>query len=129
MLCFPQLESGAVSQYPITRRDRTRTVTNNPEDGGTIRMPDSGASSTAWTLSFSGLSSDEWKAIQTLFEAVQGRFAAFTFLDPTGNLLCWSEDFNKPVWSLGPMLETVAGVRDAAGGNSATRLTNTAQSG
>jgi hypothetical protein len=116
-----------VSQYPVVRRDVTRTISNVLEDGGSIRMPDSGTKLISWQLEYSELSTDEWNAIDQLFAATQGSLGIFTFLDPTGNLLSWSEDYSKAVWNAGPLLQFGSGIEDPLGGNSALRLTNTAQ--
>ena len=127
MLYFPQLTSGAVSQYPIVTRTVTRTVSNLLEDGDTIRMGDGGAAQMSWDLTLSGLATDEWNAIEQLFEIVQGGLGAFTFLDPASNLLAWSEDYSQTVWSVDPLLALGTGIQDALGGTGATRVTNIAQ--
>jgi hypothetical protein len=127
MLYFPQLTSGAVSQYPIIKHNITRTVSNQLEDGSTIRMSDGAAAQVFWELAFSGLSAAEWNSIEQLFETVQGGLATFTFLDPAGNLLSWSEDYSQAAWTVDPLLVHSAGAQDPLGETSATRFTNTAQ--
>jgi hypothetical protein len=126
MLCFPQLTSGSVSQYTLSRSLTARTITNVLEDGSTIRTAD-GPNKVRWGLRYSELSSEELESICQLFDAVKGRLGTFTFLDPLGNLLAWSEDYRNPVWHSDPLLQIVDGVPDAIGGSRATRLTNTAQ--
>jgi hypothetical protein len=127
MLYFPQLASGALSQYPLTRRHVTRSVINAAEDGQTVVAPDAGASRVAWELKYAGLSTGERQSIEQLFAAARGRLGTFTFLDPTGNLLSWSEDFTKPGWEADPLLRIAAGATDPRSGNNAMRVTNTAQ--
>ena len=93
MLVFPQLATGAAVLYPVTRRNVTRTVVNALGDGSTVVFGDPDAGTREWELQATGLTLNEWTAIDTLFQAVMGRFATFTFLDPFGNLLLRSEEF------------------------------------
>ena len=127
MLCYPQLTSGAISQFPVTRTASIRTVANQLIGGSTIRMADSGARSVFWQLRYSNLTDVERSSIEALFEAAEGQLTTFTFLDPTDNLLGWSEDFTQPVWRADPLLVLSGGISDPLGGFSATRITNTAQ--
>ena len=80
-----------------------------------------------WSLRYSELSSEELAMISQLFDNMQGRLGTFTFLDPTNNLLTWSEDCLNPAWRTDPLLQAVEAVQDAAGGTNATRITNAAQ--
>lgn len=127
MLYFPQLTTGAVSQFPITRRATTRTVSNQLPSGDNIRMSDPGASRIQWQLQYKGLTDTEWSALEQFFAAVEGQLNAFTFLDPVDNLLMWSEDWTKPVWTADPMLQVSTGIADPLGGNGAVEITNTGQ--
>ncbi len=127
MLYYPQLSTGAVSQFPITRRTNIPTISNVLPSGDSIRMSDPGGAAVRWQLQYSSLTDDEWTPIEQLFEAVQGRLVTFTFLDPLDNLLMWSEDWTKPVWSADPLLDVSAGAADPLGGNAAMQITNTAQ--
>ena len=127
MLYYPQLSSGSIAQFPVTRRAVTRTVTNELLGGDTIRMADSGADLVHWQLQYSSLSDDEWSSLEQLFEAAEGQLNTFVFLDPTDNLLMWSEDWTQPVWSADPMLQLTGGLQDPLGGSGATTITNTGQ--
>jgi hypothetical protein len=126
LLYFPQLSSGAVSQFPVRRRLTTRTVSNESAGGDSIRMADT-APGTSWQLQFKSLTNDEWAGIRQLFEASEGRLSMFTFLDPTDNLLMWSQDWTKQVWACGPLINLTGGVADPVGGTEATQITNTGQ--
>jgi len=123
---FPQLSTGATSQYPFTKMAVTRTVTNKLEDGSTIRLADP-VTQLKWELSYTGLSQSEWTALSEFFTAMQGGLRTFTFADPTGNLLSWSEDFSQTVWSKDSLLVVGAGIPDPEQGTSAWSVTNTAQ--
>lgn len=127
MLYYPQLTTGAVSQFPVTRTTDMRTVANQLASGFTIRMSDIGAQKVQWRLRYSRLTDNERSSIESLFEASQGQLNTFTFLDPTDNLLMWSEDWTQAVWTPDPMLQVTGGLQDPLGGNGAMQLTNTAQ--
>ena len=127
MLYYPQLATGAISQFPVTRTATMRTVTNQLLSGDNIRMSDPAAAMIHWQLKYSELTNDEWSSLEQLFEAVEGQLNAFTFLDPMDNLLAWSEDWTKSVWNADPMLEVTTGIADPLGGNRAVRITNNGQ--
>jgi hypothetical protein len=127
MLCFPQLESGALSQFPGQKRLVRRTVVNTLADGTTRRLGDAAASRIEWTLTYEDLTDTEAAAITALFQACEGRLLTFTFLDPTDNLLGWSEDLSADAWRKDPLLEQLSGIADPLGTNRATRITNTGQ--
>jgi hypothetical protein len=127
MLYYPQLSTGAVSQFPIVRQTAMRTVSNMLPSGDTIRMSDPGANAMSWRLQYSNLSDAEWTSLETLFQEVEGQLTTFTFLDPMDNLLLWSEDWTKPVWTADPLIHVSGGVADPMGGNGAMQITNTAQ--
>lgn len=124
MAVYPQLGSGAVSQYPVRRRRRLRTVVNRAADGRTVRLPDPGATVTEWTLAYSDLSDAEAAALRAFFAECEGSLREFTFVDPAANLLAWSEKLDEPVWTRGPLLALTAGVPDPFGGTRASRLSN-----
>ena len=128
MLYYPQLTSGAVSQLPVTHRTSIRTLSNELEGGNTIRMGDPSAGVVRWQLQYSNITDGEWATIEQLFEVAEGRLSTFTFLDPTANLLMWSEDWTKPAWIGDPMLQVVTSIPDPLGGTNAVQLTNTSQS-
>lgn len=124
MLYFPQLSSGATGQFPITRQRAARTVVNQSCQGYQIKLADPGAAITNWHLSFEEMSDEELAALEALFQAVGGRLTPFTFLDPTDNLLAWSEQQNQAVWQADPLLTLTAGVADPLGGTAAYQVSN-----
>jgi hypothetical protein len=77
-----------------------------------------------WELRATGLTLVEWTAIETLFQAVSGRLAAFTFLDPAGNLLQRSEAFGDSEWDNSPLMQLTPGVDDPLGTTRATHVVN-----
>jgi hypothetical protein len=55
---------------------------------------------------------------------VEGRRGSFVFLDPTDNLVAWSEDLTQEAWTKDPFLEVAMGERDPRGGADAARIRN-----
>ena len=119
MLYFPQLTTGAVAQYPLRRSSATRSVVNRLVGGPDVKLYDAGAGRVTWHLTFTGLSSVEASSIEALFGAAEGRLHEFTWLDPTTNLLPWSEDFSASAWVKG-MLQLTPG-QNGPFGNAAAR--------
>jgi hypothetical protein len=124
MPVYPQLGSGALSQFPVQKVRRARTVVNRAADGSTIKLADPAAEVTEWLLSYSDLSDEEVRALQSFFGAVEGTLNGFTFLDPTGNLLAWSGQLDNAAWQTEPLLSLTEGVSDPLGTSRAWRLTN-----
>jgi hypothetical protein len=96
-LFFPQLSTGAIAQYPIKRIKTVHTVVNGMEDGSRISYSDPDGSTLIWDLMYTGLTQAEVSGMQALFEACCGPLRAFTFIDPTANLL-------SPVWQHSPLI-------------------------
>lgn len=125
MLVFPQLASGSAAMYPVLRTSLRRTVANLLSDGSTLVYVDSDAASREWELRPIGLTLEESTAIETLFQAVSGALLTFTFLDPAGNLLLRSEEFEAAEWDNGPLIQLTQAIGDPWGTTRATRAINT----
>jgi hypothetical protein len=125
MICFPQLSTGAVGQFPIEKRRLSRTLVNLIAGGDTVKLADAAASTVEWVLPFEMLSDEEAAALVELHARTEGRFGAFTFLDPMDNLLCWSEKLDESVWERNSLLTITMDVADPSGGTRATRVANT----
>jgi hypothetical protein len=124
MASYPQLGSGALSQFPVQKTRRARTVVNRAADGSTIRLADPTAEVTEWMLTYTELSDDEAAALRAFFVAAEGTLNGFTFLDPAGNLLAWSDQLDNEVWQKDPLLSLTGGISDPGGGDAAWRLSN-----
>jgi hypothetical protein len=109
MLTYPQLSTGALAQFPVKKRRSSRTVVNAAADGRRIAYADPAAAAIEWQLAYSDLSDAELAALQVFHAAAEGSLNGFTFVDPTANLLAWSEDLSNPAWSRAPMLAATAG--------------------
>jgi hypothetical protein len=125
MLVYPQLGSGALSQFPVRRRRKLRTVANYTADGRAIKLPDPAGAVTEWSLQYSGLTDDEAAALEQFFAAAEGTLNGFTFLDPTSNLLAWSDHLNEAAWQRGPLVTVADGISDPNGGTRAWHAANT----
>jgi hypothetical protein len=124
MLVYPQLRSGSLSQFPVEKRRRLRTVVNRAADGSAVKLADSAGAITEWSLHYSALTDDEAAAIEQFFVAAEGTLRPFTFLDPTANLLAWSGVLDHAVWQPGPALAVSGGITDPRGGTGAWRVAN-----
>lgn len=127
MIHYPQLSTGAAGQFPIGKRRSGRTVVNVMADGRTIKYADTGADLVEWRLQYEGLSDAEADSIRQLVESAEGRLNSFTFLDPAGNLLAWSESLDQPAWEASSLLSIQSGIADPLGTSRATRITNNGQ--
>ena len=58
----------------------------------------------------SELTDDERDALAQFHEIVEGTLGDFTFLDPTDNLLCWSEKLDETVWERNLLLTVTTGI-------------------
>lgn len=125
MLVFPQLTSGAAALYPLRRRTERRTVVNTLADGQTVVYADPDWAVRRWELQAVGMRQEEMEAVDALFDAAQGPLGTFTFLEPAGNLLARSEEFDAPEWDNDPLIGLTAGIDDPFGGTRATRVQNT----
>jgi hypothetical protein len=126
-LCYPQLMSGSLAQYPIQKSRIVRTVKNVLPDGSMYLFPDPRGSHLMWHLEYVELSQVEIAQLQSLFAACSGPFRAFTFLDPTDNLLSWTSDLTNAAWSKSPTVQVTAGYADAFGGTGAFLIVNNGQ--
>lgn len=126
MFYFPQLSTGSIGQFPIQKRRVARTVVNQAADGNQYKLADANAAAVEWTLDFQTLTDGERDALISLYSDVEGRLGSFTFLDPTDNLLLWSEDLTQTAWVSNSLLGVTTGVADPQGGTSANQIANNA---
>jgi hypothetical protein len=124
MSIYPQLITGAISQFPISRRLQRRTVVNRLADNSAVKLADPTGGSTAWQLQYAGITDAELVTLQQFFESCEGSLNGFTYLDPAGNLLAWSEDLADTVWQPDPFTAITSGVSDPFGGTNGFSLVN-----
>jgi len=109
-LFFPQLRTGAVAHYPISKTAVTRTVFNVVPGGTLLMYPDEAARKAIWSWDYVGLTIQEAAMLENFFVACCGPLRPFTFLDPTGNLLSTSSDFAAPAWQFSSGLQAAENV-------------------
>ena len=124
MLYYPQLTTGAIAQFPIKKRLIRRTAKTFASGASSLKLADADLSLAEWDLTYTGLSDAELQSMQDLFSVTRGRLLTFLFLDPTDNLLAWSESLTKSAWTKDPLLTLSEGVEDHAGSTRAVRLSN-----
>ena len=124
MNAYPQLATGALSQFPIVKQRRLRTVVNAVADGTSIKLADPSGATVGWQLHYANLSETELAALQQFYTSMEGTLHSFTFLDPAANMLAWSEALISAVWQVAPFLNLSGGVADPMGGNNAWQLAN-----
>ncbi len=93
-----------------------------------ILLADSGAKRTLWQLEYANLSLTDVQSLQSHFTACKGPLSAFTFIDPTGNMLVSSTDLTTASWQKASSLQIRAGIIDPLGGTAAQSITNNGQS-
>jgi len=123
-MTYPQLSTAAFTQLPVRKRRRTRTVVNTTADGRKTKLADIPGQTTEWQLRYTGLSDSELTKLQNFFAAAGGSLTGFTFLDPCGNLLAWSDDLTQPAWQKDPLLSVAGPVGDPTDGANAWHVVN-----
>jgi hypothetical protein len=127
-LCFPQLSTGAIAQFPFEVRLIRRTVVNQCADGSLIRYAEPAPSLLAWHLQYVGLTDSELDPIRTLFNTASGRLRTFVFLDPAANLLRADDEFGADCWYRDPLLLVRPSDGEGPVGARTVELTNAGQS-
>ena len=126
-LYFPQLSSGALAQYPIRKLRLARTVKNVLADGSMLVFPDPDGARLFWELSYTSLSTGDVQALQNHFASCLGPYHAFTFIDPTDNMLRWSTDLRETPWNVSSQIQLSPGLGDPDGGTAGFMAVNTSQ--
>jgi hypothetical protein len=75
-------------------------------DGSAIKCADPAAARIEWALRYTGLSDTERTQIESFFVDRGGALREFVFVDPTANLLRWTEDSSKDVWVRDALLQS-----------------------
>lgn len=126
-LFFPQLTSGALAQYPIKKIKLVRTIKNVLPGGSMVLRPDPNGGHLIWELVYTGLETLDIQALRAHFAACAGPLRAFTFIDPTENMLVWSSDLTSPPWQSLRLLQIQPGLADPEGGTAGFTVTNLGQ--
>ena len=120
---FPQTVNGSLVQFPFTRRRAWRVVLNEMESGERVSMADAAAGLVEWKLRYTDVSDSELASLTQLHADSGGGQRSFAFIDPTANLLAWSEDPGRPDWESSG-LTISGGANDPLNGHRATSISN-----
>lgn len=82
MATFPNLNTGAVAQYPMTLGTGQAVQIVRFLDGSEQRFLHQGRQFRRWHIDLSQLTSKETSAIEDFFEQQSGEFGLFSFPDP-----------------------------------------------
>ncbi len=99
---FPVLRSGVAVQYPVSRMEEFWLAEVETPGGAVWRSATGRRPVRRWLLELEEISDEEATALEALYEACRGGWETFSFADPLGNLLSWSEDVSRPVWEKSP---------------------------
>ena len=124
MLVFPQLSTGALVQYPLSKQRLERTIQNISQDGSVISLYDIYAPQIRWSLTYQGITDAEANVLTSFFETCEGSLQPFVFVDPSANLFLFSEDLTRPVWIVSTLVHLQPGAGDPLRGAAATRVIN-----
>lgn len=122
MPTFPQLSTGAVTQFPFQAEVRFRSTRYEGPSGGELFYNDPDFEEWAWEITLEDLTDAEWGDLEQLFTSCGGGLGGFTFLNPSANLLKWSENLLQDEWANAGG-GTTAGIADPLGGSAAFHLT------
>jgi len=82
MASFPILKTGAIAQYPVSRRVEFQNQTVRFVNGGEQRYRDCGNARRRWEIGLNLLDDGELAAVEEFFLSMGGTFETFTFVDP-----------------------------------------------
>lgn len=100
---------------------------NTTEDGENLAYLDPTSGIAVWNLMLTNLTQAEVAQLEALYAGCFGRWASFTFLDPTDNLLSYSGNLTSSVWTVPPGVTVRTGTSDPQGGTGACAITNQSQ--
>ena len=92
-----------------------------------ILLPDPDGSRLVWQMAYTDLSPLDLGALQNHFTACLGSYHAFTFIDPTDNMLVSSSDLTMGGWQTSSLIQLSSGLGDPQGGTAAFSAVNAAQ--
>lgn len=109
MPVFPQVNGNLIiTQLPYTSNLAFETVVQDLDCGMRYTFPRRASGLTGYPtgplgrydVNFTRITDDEADELEAFFHQMKGRLGEFVFLDPLGNLLADSEDFQADSWDL-----------------------------
>lgn len=82
MATFPVLSTGAVAQYPLSRGTSFLVDVVRFLDGSDQRCLSRGRALRRWSIQLSKMTEQELSSLEQFFDANQGNFGKFDFVDP-----------------------------------------------
>lgn len=82
MASFPRLHTGAVTQYPSSRRLQASTCVTRFVDGSEQRFRELRVPVQHWILRLDRINDEELNAYREFFATNDGQLGSFTFVDP-----------------------------------------------
>ena len=125
---FPQTAGGVITGLPFSSSMDFRTSVGETVSGERNSYAHRAAPLWSWNLQFPALIPGDADTLDAFFAARKGRYESFTFLDPSGNLFAFSDDFSQPDWTK-TSVTVGAAQTDPFSGSLATRLTSTGSGG
>lgn len=123
MALFPQLNArGLIVQRPYTRSFSALTTSEEQSSGRRYARSWRANPLATYTCTYSSLTDAEYGVLSAFFDARKGRYEAFAWIDPAGNLARYSEDFAQSAW-VKSGVTVGAAVADPFGGTRATSVT------
>lgn len=99
---FPVLRSGVAVQYPLSRVEEFWLAEAEAPGGAWWRAATGRRPVRRWRIELDEISDEEAAALAAFYEACRGGWETFSFAEPMGNLLSWSEDLARPEWGKSP---------------------------
>src|SRR5579859_4514131 len=94
------LSSGSIARYPLSTKEMFATRMNKFADFSRQTFAQLANPLSSWVLNLSMLTDAEASDWKDLFEATQGAYAPFSFIDPWDNLLQYSETQENVIWQV-----------------------------
>lgn len=123
---YPQINDKCLVQYPVKRIVRARTITTESVEGKREKLTDAGGATYEWLLSYRGLTREEALLLKEFFSNTEGSLKPFSFIDPVGNILRFSDALSTSPWQADVSITINAGLSGPFGAASASSLVNTA---
>jgi hypothetical protein len=121
VVLFPAINAlGVRAQYPNGVTFEHLTNATNLAPGPRVAFAWRPEPLGRYTLKLTNLTDAEVATLEAFFISQQGRYGQFAFIDPTGNLLQYSEDFTQSCWT--KACTVGAATADPFGGTAATVL-------
>jgi uncharacterized protein (TIGR02217 family) len=98
MAAFPELQSGAVAQYPLEQRLEYKTRVLSFVDGSEQRFRQRRAAQRRWAVRLTLLSEGETGALLAFFAERKGSYGSFSFRDPWDGRVYENCSFDQDVF-------------------------------